>query len=428
MGSQLNIIRVRTPLQAGSGHASIGVDNPIQRDIVTGRPKVESTTLKGCFRRSLEINKANDYFGTLDRGGQLAISDANILLYPVKEAGGFYVYITCPDILQQFNSLVNTMFTINLWSRDTLNRMHHLTPGTCLVGTAQTEIKHEEVEVYVGVHKFHGFHYNGLNVIRSIALDELDQQKIVVLSNEDFHFILQNNSEITYRNRIDDETGTTQDGGLFTEEYLPARSILYFSIASTHAANERIPVELSGEMQVGGKETLGKGKVNICKVNEQSIKSQEEHKLELCYNSEDLISDTNLSLNMKIYHSMMNYMMTIKEKHRKKTLEDLTSHIKRLPMLIRKNGALQTILYIESRQNSENTHTSKETWAQALDVLKECFYLLDMCTESKKLSSYFIQASKDHTKYRCLNERFLHIATVYKRIVCSFTSEDFVEE
>ena len=81
-------------------------------------------------------------------------------------------------------------------------------------------------------------------------------------------------TEVITRNKIDSETGVAQPGGLFTEEYLPVESILYFMVLSSPIFNEKkldfsldimqyFNNEISDIFQVGGNATIGKGFVKI---------------------------------------------------------------------------------------------------------------------------------------------------------------------
>jgi CRISPR-associated protein Cmr4 len=50
---------------------------------------------------------------------------------------------------------------------------------------------------------------------------------LAVLSNDDFCDFVQLSTEVITRIKIDNKTGTVEDGALFTEEYLPSESVMY---------------------------------------------------------------------------------------------------------------------------------------------------------------------------------------------------------
>src|SRR5208283_3578715 len=50
---------------------------------------------------------------------------------------------------------------------------------------------------------------------------------IVVLQDDEFRDFVMLSTEVITRTKINNETGTVQSGALFTEEYLPAETVLY---------------------------------------------------------------------------------------------------------------------------------------------------------------------------------------------------------
>jgi CRISPR-associated protein Cmr4 len=96
---------------------------------------------------------------------------------------------------------------------------------------------------------------------------------IVILPNDDFKDFVNLSTEVITRTKIDNATGTVESGALFTEEYLPAESIMYSLVltAAEFKANDRIEEEgirnffvdnLPSVCQIGGNATLGKGIVS----------------------------------------------------------------------------------------------------------------------------------------------------------------------
>ena len=107
------VIKVVTPLHAGSGQDLGIVDLPIQRERHTSYPKIEASGLKGSirdhFRNSQKTEKKDIdiIFGpekSGDHAGALGFTDAKILLFPVKSAKGLFAWITCNDVLNKFKT------------------------------------------------------------------------------------------------------------------------------------------------------------------------------------------------------------------------------------------------------------------------------------------------------------------------------------
>ena len=115
---------------------------------------------------------------------------------------------------------------------------------------------------------------------------------IVILSNDDFKDFVNLSTEVITRTKIDNKTGTVQAGALFTEEFLPAESIMYSLVmASPVFLKEEKKKEailqtdvdvmnyfstaLPDVIQIGGNATLGKGIVRVVKslLTEKEVKN-----------------------------------------------------------------------------------------------------------------------------------------------------------
>ncbi len=91
--------------------------------------------------------------------------------------------------------------------------------------------------------------------------------RLVLLSDGDFSHFAVNACQVSQHVRINDETGTSQDCGLFNEETVPSETLFYSSLTSLRPVKDN-PVfkALSGEqlVQFGGNGSTGLG---FCTVN-----------------------------------------------------------------------------------------------------------------------------------------------------------------
>lgn len=105
--------------------------------------------------------------------------------------------------------------------------------------------------------------------------------RLVILPEEVFRDFTQYATEIVTRIKLDDETKTVEGGGLWTEEHLPADTLLYAPLVATaprKSKKENPPDDLdSGKavlefvakhlgkqrIQLGGDETVGRGIVAL---------------------------------------------------------------------------------------------------------------------------------------------------------------------
>ena len=304
-------IHVFTPLHAGSGDDLGSVDLPIQREKHTGFPKIESSSLKGAFRHAFDDIKEpeigisdtlkritkksiNLVFGLdssvnpIDQAGILGFTDARLLLFPVKSMKGIFAWITCPMVLERFNRdlLMDKSISQKNKKWRTFNEINDFKElkGTI---TNQAEICIDTENKKVVILEEYTFTVNESEPTTQIA-DFLIKQlnisglktKFIILSDDDFKDFVTLSTEVITRTKIDPETGTVdkKTGALFTEEYLPAESILYsFVMASPLHNNGKINEENIVEFfkngfqqnqcnycfQIGGNATIGKGFTEI---------------------------------------------------------------------------------------------------------------------------------------------------------------------
>lgn len=297
MLKSLVLYQVKTPMHMGTGTEIGRVDMPIQREYVTNFPKIESSGIKGVLR--VAMNKKNGkgvvdtVFGPEEDGSEysscIKISDAKLLLFPVKTVKGIFAWITCPFVLERFKE------DCQIWEFEELEKETisfeenvYLNDESNIIISNSNKGKSVIIEDYA--YKLKEMEDKQKKYIKKI-IDCIDGNKeklekdIVVLSNEDFKFFVTMSTEINTRIRIGDN-GIVDKGGLFTEEYLPSESILYNFIEITEPrfdkSTEKNIVEEKKKavrvlstafekletIQLGGNETLGKGITSIYKIKE----------------------------------------------------------------------------------------------------------------------------------------------------------------
>jgi len=106
-------LRAETSLHAGTGQNVGAVDLPIQREAHTTWPCVFGSAMKGALRNHAETRDAMDkssipiVFGPTDstkaseNAGALAVTDARILLLPVRSLTGHFKWVTCSAVLKR---------------------------------------------------------------------------------------------------------------------------------------------------------------------------------------------------------------------------------------------------------------------------------------------------------------------------------------
>jgi CRISPR-associated protein Cmr4 len=307
-----------TPLHAGSGSDLGIIDLPIQRERHTGFPKIEGSGLKGSLREAVEraVKQANggkwDFsnrdthsvkihriFGYDDAGlddknalkenfrkdgkkdeyetsfaGSISFSDARLLLFPVKSMKGVFAWITCPKALQQFKKDMDlagvTGITIpsgeGIVARGNKIIVQAGSQKKVLLEEYAFDVKEDE-----SVWQFGQWLSDNIFQDADAYWKEKVKTDIVVLPNDEFKDFVNLSTEVITRTKIDNDKGTVAPGALFTEEYLPAESVLYSLVLAAPeftSKKERLTEDgvlnfigehLPAIIQAGANATLGKG-------------------------------------------------------------------------------------------------------------------------------------------------------------------------
>jgi CRISPR-associated protein Cmr4 len=265
MNTQPFFIKVLTPLHAGSGSDLGVVDLPIQRESHTSFPKIEASSLKGAIRSKFTENndeaKAEAIFGTGDEAGKLGFSDARILFFPVKSVKGVFAYVTCPMVLNRLCEDKKLTISEELKNGFVIPKIDSLDDDKCIV------LADKENETVVINKKFvileeYSFEIQKTEAKEFIKLPSLNikKERIVIISDDNFKHFVQNSTEVITRIKIDNSKGTVQQGGLFTEEFLPAESVMY---ALAIGKVEEFTKAEKTTLQIGGDTNLGKGIVEM---------------------------------------------------------------------------------------------------------------------------------------------------------------------
>jgi len=290
-----------SPLHAGAG-AGLGViDLPIQREKHTDFPKIEGSSLKGSIREYFSTKDPQNamiksIFGSEEdaaagntQAGAFGLSDARLLLFPVKSVKGVFAWVTCPRVLNRlvldFNSINPELPLPEIPAPNTTGEESSL----LLAGdrVVLEEYAHD-VDIDEKVNKLGQWlsvHFFGENA-NSYWTNKI-KTDIVVLSDDDFKDYVLMSTEVITRTKISSETGTVEQGALFNEEYLPTESLLYTLVFSRNEFKRKENGNIKEEeeeptkeqvllnyfqqtlgngegttIQLGGNYTLGKGLIN----------------------------------------------------------------------------------------------------------------------------------------------------------------------
>jgi len=263
--SKILYLFTRTPLHVGAGSSVGAIDQPVIRERHTGFPVIPGSSVKGVLRDHLKPtvgDSLDELFGKGGDGksfsaGKISFGEARVLLFPVRSAKGAFALATSPLALQRFARDAGLDLPVPAAPKDM----------TCLAGTKVT-IPGKEAAVL----EEYRFHVTGefpadwektLSGCLNDAVLSGAQGRFVFLSDGDLSHFAVNACQVNQHVRIDDETGTADDGGLFNEETVPSETLFYSPLTETRRVNagNNVFEALAAEqlMQFGGNGTTGLG-------------------------------------------------------------------------------------------------------------------------------------------------------------------------
>jgi len=293
-----------TPTHAGVGRGVGYIDLPIDRDAVTGWPLIRGSAFKGVWadhHKATDDNRRKDTpvgrqlrvaFGvssdTADNAsnsGSLIPTDARLVCLPVRSFRGTFAWCTSSLALRMLQR------TLGLADLTELPKVPSSPPEqkalipADLTATALVEgsrIYLEDLD-FTAVPDADAERWGREIAKRVFPGDEVWQgefiKRFVILPDVIFDFLTETGTEVHTRVRIDDETKTVADKALWTEESLPAETILAGVIACDRVFGPKgHEIKEGGDLlekfatgvlnlQIGGKATVGRGQVRCVFVN-----------------------------------------------------------------------------------------------------------------------------------------------------------------
>ncbi len=282
-----------SPVHMGAGTATGLIDNPIQRERHTNHPSFAGSGIKGAVRHGFEALDGDP--ALIDRlfgpesssdnlhAGAISFGDAQLVVFPVRSLRGGYVYATCPQALARAKRLLGlTGNTVN-W------KVPQVDEGNCRL--ANGDLLSDEKRLHLEAFEYEATLDDAIEAIgRSLAEQALPGEDgyayfreklvndLVVLSDTDFSYFVENATLVETHVRIDEDTGAAKDGGLFYTENLPPESLLIAPLmaSKTRTGSKekddweddasgvllKIRNVLDGKLlQIGGDATTGRGLV-----------------------------------------------------------------------------------------------------------------------------------------------------------------------
>ena len=272
-------------IHAGAGSSVDGVDLPIQREGHSDWPCVFGSSVKGALRAKAEDTLGKDnasiafVFGpdsssdkASEHAGALLVSDAKLLLLPVRSLTSHFKWVTCPALLQR---LVRDAQRLGVKSIQDITLSDIADDVALVAGQNTADLFLEEYRFKAQSHDLSGL-IEVINQLTGIAVTDLTEQ-LVIVSNNQFNYLAKYATPVTPHIAIDNDKKTVKPGALWYEETLPPETVLYFALSAhrSRAKDTDIKAEqilnsitqdlfgASPYLQIGGNETVGMG---WCKV------------------------------------------------------------------------------------------------------------------------------------------------------------------
>jgi CRISPR-associated protein Cmr4 len=280
-----------SPVHLGAGSMLGVIDNPIQRERHTNHPSFAGSGIKGAVRHGFEAIGGDRALidllfgpesGSNDlHAGAVSFGDAQLVAFPVRSLKNGYVCATCPQALGRAQRLLSLIGVPVDW------RVPEVAEGYCLLSNPELlandrlhlEAFEYEARVSVELRELANDLANRAlpqDAAHAFFHDKLIKD-LVVLSDTDFGYFAENATVVEPHVRINAETGSADDGGLFYTENLPPESILVAPLmaSQTRGGRKDDAIDARGVMlmlrnlldnrliQIGGDATTGRGLVTL---------------------------------------------------------------------------------------------------------------------------------------------------------------------
>lgn len=292
-----------THVHTGSGEADMSVDLPVIREATTDYPYVPGSSLKGSLRYAAARSAGSDKYkkfiveqacgkgGSGDEGaaGTFIVSDARLLLLPVRSLDRSFYWCTTPLILSRLN-------------RDCQRAGIDIRVDVPQV-PMQTVLASTSGDAYLEDLKFTqsinpGDHAKLVESLKPFLLDQTSRdqlsERLLVLNDDDFKWFARYGLPTRARNALDSGRKTVKQGALWYEEYIPPETVFTLVLGERVSVDAARLLSLAGSvpvpadagslyeefqklafkaatgcyLQVGGNETIGHGWFALAQIPE----------------------------------------------------------------------------------------------------------------------------------------------------------------
>lgn len=243
-----------SPVHMGAGQAIGVIDNPIQRERHTNHPNMAGSGLKGAIRHHLEGLWEDKLFvarlfgpetDASDYAGAVSFGDAQLVAFPVRSLRQAFVYAVSPVTLARLKRLAALSGVAIDWSVPEIAPDHALVANERVLNDNKLVLEafefaateSPEIQTIGKWLASNGLPQAGEKDAHKHFREKIEKD-LVLLPDDAFSHFVENATVVEPHVRIDDDSGTAADGGLFYTENLLPESLL---VALVFASVERLP-------------------------------------------------------------------------------------------------------------------------------------------------------------------------------------------
>ena len=253
-----------TPVHPGAGRSMGVVDLPVARESATDYPVLVGSSLKGALKDKAETIKGEDtaesgfdvatHFGKQDHAGDLLVSDARLLLLPVRSLTTSFRWATCPHLIERY---CRDLRRAGLSPQPEVPAVESGAVLTAGEGSLFLEERQFAISGSPDEHLVKAIEPLILHGETGARLGSC----IAILNDEDFAWFARYGLSIQARNVLENETKKSKN--LWYEETLPSDTVMYALVMGRRPealdALDTLFPEDDPYLQAGGNETVGQG-------------------------------------------------------------------------------------------------------------------------------------------------------------------------
>ena len=258
MRSMILGMLAETPVHSGAGRSEGFIDLPVAREAITNYPVIAGSSLKGSLRDLAKSKSIDEIFGNEKKAGDFLISDARLLLLPVRSLTTQYKWVTCPHIIERLSR------DLRLCGFDSeLNSSAYGLMKGKILGKGEGKLFLEEREFDVSEEVPKELMDKLLDEIGKLIINEQTKcrlkDQLIVMNNDDFQWFASYGLPVNARNRLDEKK---KSKNLWYEESLAPDTLLYamlFERKDGTLSQIKSLFDSRPYLQLGGNETVGMG-------------------------------------------------------------------------------------------------------------------------------------------------------------------------